>query len=84
VIRLDDPRRIGAIVADLRAMSLLTQRQICDATGMHEARLSDWERGAAIPTLPLLLPVLAYLGYQLHITPGPDEERRPTGTGWPA
>jgi hypothetical protein len=75
VIRLDDPRQIGAIVADLRAMSLLTQRQICDATGMHEARLSDWERGAAI---------LDYMGYQVHITPGPDDERRPTGTGWPA
>lgn len=50
MIRLDDPCHVGAIIADLRAMSRLTQRQICDATGMHEARLSDWERGAAIPT----------------------------------
>src|SRR3990172_8282746 len=52
--------------------------------GRPPPRLSDWERGAAIPTLPYLLPVLDYLGYQVHITPGPDEARRPTPTPWPA
>lgn len=84
MIRLDDPSRIGAIVADLRAMGMLTQRELSAQVGMDPARLSDWERGTAIPTLPYLLPVLDVLGYQVHIAPGPDDERRPTGTGWPA
>jgi transcriptional regulator with XRE-family HTH domain len=67
MIRLDDPGRVGAIVADLRAMGRLTQRDLCAHVGMDPARLSDWETGRAIPTLPYLLPVLDVLGYRLVI-----------------
>jgi transcriptional regulator with XRE-family HTH domain len=68
MIPVSDPGKVGAIVADLRAMGRLTQRELCADIGMHQARLSDWETGRAIPTLPHLVPILRALGYQLVIT----------------
>jgi transcriptional regulator with XRE-family HTH domain len=81
MIRLSDPRRVGVILADLRAMNLLSQRALCEATGMHQARLSYWETGKAVPTLPHLVPLLECLGFELALVP---VGARPTGTGWPA
>jgi transcriptional regulator with XRE-family HTH domain len=86
MIQLKDPTRIGPTVAALRRMSLASQRDVADHIGMDPARLSDWERGHAVPTLPYLVPALGYLGYELHIVPEPEERHpgaRPTGTGWP-
>lgn len=81
MIRIPDPTRIGAVVAALRAMNLLTQREVCAATGLEQARLSEWENGRAMPTLPYLVPVLEELGFELALIP---TGARPTGTGWPA
>jgi transcriptional regulator with XRE-family HTH domain len=80
MIRVPDPRRIGTILADLRAMNLLSQRALSHEIGMDPARLSDWETGKAMPTLPHLVPALECLGFELALVP---TGARPTGTGWP-
>jgi len=81
MIRIDDHRRMGTVIADLRAMNLLTQRELCQAVGMQQARLSEWETGKACPSLPHLIPALAELGFELALVPAGS---RRTGTGWPA
>jgi len=68
MIRIADPTAVGAVVADLRAMSRLTQRELCDQVGMDPSRLSGWGNGHTTPTLAYLVPVLRVLGYQLVIT----------------
>lgn len=81
MIRIHDPRRIGGVIHDLRAMNLLTQRELCEQTGLEQARLSEWENGRAVPTLRHLVPTLECLGFDLALVPAGG---RPTGTGWPA
>lgn len=81
MIRVPDPARIGDILADLRAMNLLSQRALARHAGMTQARLSDWETGKAMPTLQNLVPTLEHLGFELAFVP---TGARPTGTGWPA
>lgn len=73
MIAIEDPARIGSIISDLRLMGMLSQRQLCAQVGMEQARLSDWECGRAMPTIPYLVPVLAALGYRLVITTEADE-----------
>lgn len=72
MIRVPDPQRIGVILADLRAMNLLSQAALARQVGMQQARLSDWETGKAIPTLPYLTPVLRELGFDLALVPRKD------------
>jgi len=69
VIEIVDPKNVGAIIADLRIMGRLSQRALCAEMHMHQARLSDWETGRAIPTIPYLVKALGVLGYQLAIVP---------------
>lgn len=83
MIRIGSPRHVGVILADLRAMYLLSQRALCADVGMQPARLSDWETGKATPSLPHLMPVLAALGFTLALVPGDRPGTRTTGTGWP-
>jgi transcriptional regulator with XRE-family HTH domain len=72
VITIDDPACIGGIISDLRLMGMLSQRQLCAEVGMQQARLSDWECGRAMPSIPYLVPVLGVLGYRLVITTEAD------------
>ncbi|WP_250029716.1 helix-turn-helix domain-containing protein [Paractinoplanes maris] len=74
-IRITDAAAVGALVADLRSMCLLSQRQLCEEIGgMEQARLSEWETGKAIPTLPYLIPALRALGFDLALIPREDTE----------
>jgi transcriptional regulator with XRE-family HTH domain len=45
---------------------------LCAEVGMQQARLSDWECGRAMPSIPYLVPVLGVLGYRLVITTEAD------------
>lgn len=78
MITIEDPARIGTIIAALRSMGMLSQRQLCAEVGMEQARLSDWETGKAIPTIPYLLPILSELGYRLVITTEDESSITPT------
>ncbi len=81
MIRIPDPERIGGFLADLRAMNMLSQREVGQTVGMQPARLSEWETGKAEPMLHRLVPVLELYGFELALVP---TGARPTGTGWPA
>jgi transcriptional regulator with XRE-family HTH domain len=73
MIRIADPSRFGLVVKDLRAMHMLSQRALCaEVGGLTQARLSDWETGKAVPTLPLLIPLLAYFDHDLALIPRED------------
>jgi transcriptional regulator with XRE-family HTH domain len=72
VIRLTDPSRVGVIISDLRIVHMLSQRKLCAEIGITQARLSDWELGKAMPTLPLLVPAFGYFGYDLALIPRED------------
>lgn len=80
MITIEDPSTLGPIIADLRIMNRLSQRQMCAQIPMHQARLSDWETGRAIPTLPYLVPALKVVGYRILIAPDfaliPHTDRR--------
>nr|WP_221374347.1 helix-turn-helix transcriptional regulator [Actinoplanes polyasparticus] len=73
-IPITDAATVGALVAGLRSMCLLSQRELCQEIGMHQARLSDWETGRAVPTLPYLIPALRALGFDLALIPCEDYE----------
>jgi transcriptional regulator with XRE-family HTH domain len=72
MIRLNDPERIGPSIADLRLLHQLSQRKLGAQAGITQARLSDWETGNAIPTLPTLVRVAHALGYDLALIPRED------------
>jgi transcriptional regulator with XRE-family HTH domain len=72
MIRLNDPERIGRSIADLRLLHQLSQRALGAQAGITQARLSDWETGNAIPTLPTLVRVAHALGYDLALIPRED------------
>lgn len=72
MIRLADPTRVGAVLADMRHMSRLSRRQIADAVGMHEAQYGQYELGNSTPSVPTLLKLLAALGYDLALIPRED------------
>lgn len=72
--RITDPAAVGSLIAGLRSMCLLSQRQLCAEIDMHQARLSDWETGRAVPTLPYLIPALKALGFDLALIPSEDNE----------
>ena len=93
MIRVADPAKIGLALADIRALLGYNRRQlaraIAEATGRHEGgvyrQIQEWDRGIHSPTARALGPVLAELGYHLALVAVPDEDdRRDTGTGWPA
>lgn len=79
MIHIEDPTRLGAVIANLRIASLLSQRDLCARVDMHQARLSDWETGRAIPAVPYLVRVLGALGYRLVITPAAEAKPEPRG-----
>lgn len=69
MIPIDDPAKIGAVIADLRIMNRYSQRALCAEVGMHQARLSDWETGRAIPSVPYLIRVSRALSYGVVLIP---------------
>lgn len=74
MIVVGDPTRIGPVLAQLRVMGRLTQRQLADASGLPQGRMSEWETGKILPTLPSLVRFLGTLGWQLALIPAEDDE----------
>lgn len=75
MIRLEDQSSVGLVLADLRVMHQYTQRQLAAEAGVRQARLSAWETGVEVPTVPLLLRVLPVLDSGLAIVPAAVPDR---------
>lgn len=68
---LDDSRRrfgIGAKLLDRRLAAGLTQRQLADTSGIHQAEISRIERGQGNPTAQTLQALGTPLGVSLDFT----------------
>jgi len=69
MIRLTDPEHIGAALADMRTMTMLSRREAAEAAGMHEAQYGQYELGHNTPSLATLLRLLAVFGYDVALIP---------------
>lgn len=72
MIRLPDPDRIGAAIADLRVLHGLRQRDLAQLASIWQSRLSVWESGTNRPDIGQLVKVANALGYDLALIPRED------------
>jgi transcriptional regulator with XRE-family HTH domain len=72
MIRVSDPEHIGPALADMRAMTKLSRRQVAEAVGMHEAQYGQYELGHRAPSLTTLVKLLGVFGYRIALVPLED------------
>lgn len=64
--RSDLSRGLGALIRERRTAAGLDQAQLAERLPKtSQARVSDWERGFAVPTLPQALVLADVLGFSL-------------------
>jgi len=54
---------------DLRIISRMSQREVCEIAGLHEKAVHQWESGLNIPTIGNFIAALNVLDYDLVIHP---------------
>ncbi|WP_433793955.1 helix-turn-helix domain-containing protein [Actinoplanes sp. CA-252034] len=71
-LALANPENIGPALTDLRTLHKLTKRQVAAAADMGEPQYGQYELGRKIPTVPILLRILAVYGSSFAILPGEE------------
>ena len=67
---MDEREQLGAQLAAARKARGLTQPDLSALTGIQQAEISRFERGAGNPTAATLLRLADALGQRLTLTPG--------------
>ena len=68
-VAITTPDTIAAVLADLRLLHKLTKRQVAAAADMGEPQYGSYELGRKVPTVPILLRILATYGATFAIVP---------------
>ncbi|HKI00841.1 MAG TPA: helix-turn-helix transcriptional regulator [Thermoanaerobaculia bacterium] len=63
---IDNAVSLGKALTLLRSRRNLTRSTVAEMAGMTPLRLSAYERGICLPSLPSLVPVLTILGSDLR------------------
>jgi transcriptional regulator with XRE-family HTH domain len=72
-----DAQRVGPRLAAVRARRRLTQWAVAQYVGVTQEALSNWERGAALPSFGRIEPLAVALGVQqMDLLHGPKNEKR--------
>jgi transcriptional regulator with XRE-family HTH domain len=72
MIRLTDPGQLAPILADLRILNRLTQRQAAAASALRQGQISAFERGEVLPAPQSLFRLAGAYGYDLALIPRED------------
>lgn len=70
-----------SIFVDLLQKKGVTVYQVCKATGIASATMSDWKNGKSVPKQAKLIKIADYFGVSLdYLLTGKEQEGRPTVT----
>lgn len=59
--------RLGAYILDQRRTHGLTQQQLATAVGVHQTRVSHWERGSRVPSATQLQALATQFGADVEV-----------------
>jgi transcriptional regulator with XRE-family HTH domain len=69
VIRVPSSTDIGPALSDLRILHGLNHTDIAEGTGIDRSLIGHYERGRNNPSLPNLLKIVNFYGYDLALVP---------------
>lgn len=73
MIRINTPEDLHRAMADLRAMSLLSQAAVAAPLHLNPSRIGDFEHGRRTPATRTVIRLLAVMGWQIALVPVEEE-----------
>lgn len=74
MIRIGTIEDLHRAMADLRAMTLMSQRAVAAQLHVNPSRISDFEKGRRTPGTRTVIRMLAALGWQIALVPLEEAE----------